>query len=154
MERFTKKTSSRLLRKKVLTFKWLKWLSRQCLLFFIHMHTHTIFFFFGGVWMAMAHGDLNPCLLHWKHRVLPTGPPGKLRKVFSERTWAQLLGVWRFQEGHAYALFPDLKGLSQLLALVLAAMVGVLLLGCAWCSCPSPGVVRETTSVPSLNSQK
>ena len=86
--------------------------------------------------------------------VLATGPPGKLQKVFSERTWAQLLGVWRFQEGHAYALFPDLKGLSQVLALVLATMVGVLLLGCAWFSCPNPRVVSETTSVPSLNSQK
>ena len=67
MERFTKKTSSRLLRKKVLTFKWLKWLSRQCRLFFVHMHTHTFFFFWLGVKGFMAHGDLNPCLLHWKH---------------------------------------------------------------------------------------
>ena len=37
---------------------------------------------------------LNLCLLHWKHRVLSTGPPGKSLVVFFYNTY---LFIWLLQ---------------------------------------------------------
>ena len=55
------------------------------LLFFGYATQHVGYYFLDQ--------GLNPCFLHWKHRVLTSGPPGKSLKYLSTPTAKVLFEV-------------------------------------------------------------